>query len=215
MFPTLPVFTEGRHTAEFLKSEANGYRSRGNIVIAAGAGILKAGTILGLIAAGAITSAANAGNTGNGTMSAAVGGANVQPGAYAVEFTSATAFRVVDPDGNEVGLGKVGTAFAGEVAFTITAGGTAFVNGDGFTITVASGSQKYTPVKPAATDGSAVAAAVLYHRVDATLIDVDAAAIQRDAEVYGSRLTYDATVTAPTQVAAIGAQLAKAGIIIR
>lgn len=215
MFPVLPVFSEGRHTAEFLKSEAKGYRSRGNIQVAAGSGVLMPGTVLGLIAAGAAAAAVNGGNVGNGTISAVTTGAAVEPGAYAVEFTTATAFRVVDPDGDEVGLGKVGTAFTGPIGFTITAGATAFAAGDGFTVTVAPGSNLYVPVNEGAVDGSAVAAAILYHRVDATLITVDAAAIQRDAEVYGSRLVYDPSVASPAQLAAIAAQLAAVGILLR
>lgn len=42
-----------RTTAHYLVSEANGYRSRDTVVIAAGAGDLKAGTVLGkLVASG-------------------------------------------------------------------------------------------------------------------------------------------------------------------
>lgn len=49
----MAVFNEGRHTAEFLVSEANGYRSREVATVAAGAAPgLKAGTVLGILSAG-------------------------------------------------------------------------------------------------------------------------------------------------------------------
>lgn len=45
-------FTDGRHTGEFLLSEANFHRSRDKITIVAGSGIVKAGTVLGKITTG-------------------------------------------------------------------------------------------------------------------------------------------------------------------
>ena len=215
MYPTLPTFAESRHTAEFLKSEAAGYRSRGNRQILAGSGILKPGTVLGMVLAAAASAVATAGNAGNGTISAVTDRVGVQPGIYLVAFTAPTQFRVVDPDGEEVGTGKTGTAFAGPIGFTITAGATPFAANDGFTITVAPGSGKLKPANPAATDGSAVACAVLYHRIDASAVDVLAAVIERDAEVYGQRLEYDASVTPGAPRTAMLAALAKAGIIAR
>ncbi|MES1927535.1 head decoration protein [Salinisphaera sp. T31B1] len=43
----MTVLTEGRHTAEFLASEANGFRSRETITLASGE-TLEAGTVLGV-----------------------------------------------------------------------------------------------------------------------------------------------------------------------
>lgn len=49
----MAVLTEGRHTAEFLVSEANGHRSREAVTVAAGAAPgLKAGTVLGTLTSG-------------------------------------------------------------------------------------------------------------------------------------------------------------------
>lgn len=45
------TYTEGRHTGEFLLSESNFHRSRDNIVIVSGAGVLAPGTVLGKITA--------------------------------------------------------------------------------------------------------------------------------------------------------------------
>lgn len=47
----MTVFTEGRHPGEFLISEASGQRSRENITIASGAGVIAAGTVLGKVTA--------------------------------------------------------------------------------------------------------------------------------------------------------------------
>ena len=47
----MTVLTEGRHPGEFLMTEANGQRSRENITIASGAGIIAPGTVLGKITA--------------------------------------------------------------------------------------------------------------------------------------------------------------------
>ena len=47
----MTVLIEGRHPGEFLMTEANGQRSRENITIASGAGIITPGTVLGRITA--------------------------------------------------------------------------------------------------------------------------------------------------------------------
>lgn len=47
----MPVITEGRHSAEFLLSEAEGNRSRDTIKLLAGSGEVKVGTVLGKVTA--------------------------------------------------------------------------------------------------------------------------------------------------------------------
>jgi hypothetical protein len=47
----MTVLNEGRHPGEFLMSEAAGQRSRGNITVASGAGIIAPGTVLGKVTA--------------------------------------------------------------------------------------------------------------------------------------------------------------------
>jgi hypothetical protein len=88
----------------------------------------------------AVASAAKAGgNTGTGTVSAgptidATKGVN---GVYQIRFTDATHFTVVDPNGKQLADGQTAVAYADAgLGFTITAGGTAFVAGDGFDATV-------------------------------------------------------------------------------
>ncbi|MEW3606451.1 head decoration protein [Pseudomonas aeruginosa] len=59
----MTIKTEGVHAGEFLLSEANGSRSRENIVITAGSGRLVAGTLIAPItAANALSATAAAGN---------------------------------------------------------------------------------------------------------------------------------------------------------
>ncbi len=65
----MPTLTEGRHTAEFLLSEANGYQSREVVTLAAAAAALSAGTVLGKItASGKYAAYSNA--AGDGTQTA-------------------------------------------------------------------------------------------------------------------------------------------------
>jgi hypothetical protein len=47
----MTVLTESRHPGEFLMSEASGQRSRETITVAAGAGVIAPGTVLGQITA--------------------------------------------------------------------------------------------------------------------------------------------------------------------
>ena len=90
-------------------------------------------------ASATVAGAANGGNTGTGTMTAGptVVAGTAQNGAYSIKFTAATTFNVFDPNGRELMPGSTGVAYSdGGIGFTITAGGTAFVAGDGFTVTV-------------------------------------------------------------------------------
>lgn len=215
--------TEGRHTAEFLLSEANGNRSRENITIKSGAGKLVAGAILGMIAVGAATSAAKAGgNTGTGTLTLDATTpvlAGAKSGVYSVRCIAAATnggtFRVEDPDGNVIGDVAVGGTFSDDIKFAIADGGTDFVVGDGFDITVAVGSKKYVAHAPAALDGSQIAAGVLYAAVDATSADAPAVGIVRDAEVKKDEITYHASTDDQAKKNAVNADLAKAGVIVR
>ena len=161
--------------------------------------------------AGAVA-AAYAGNTGNGAMGAITLGAKAKPGAYKLTITepatNAGNFIVEDPDGLFVGQGDVAAAFSGGgLSFTLADGATDFAAGDGFTITVAAGTGRYVAYNNAATDGSEVAAAILYAPLADATTKQQAAAIVRDAEVDESLLT--------GLDAAGKADLAKLGIVFR
>lgn len=152
-----------------------------------------------------ISTAANAGNTGNGTMgSTSTVGYAAKVGQYAVEFDSATTFVVNDPAGQLVGHGATGSAFnSGGLAFTITAGGNAFAAGDAFIITVSAGSNKYSAWNPSATDGTQTVAGVLIAAKDATSADKPAAALLRLARVNASELVWPTGANAATIAAGL------------
>lgn len=84
------------------------------------------------------TYAATVGNTGNFTSGSVTVANLTAVGVYTGTFTAATAYTLRDASGATVGSGTTGAAFSnGGISFTITAGGTAAVAGDSFTITVA------------------------------------------------------------------------------
>lgn len=172
-------------------AEATNQRSRENVVLAADGQRYESGAILTKSgdAAASGTAAARAGNTGNPTFGAIAIGAAGKPGVYGVRFTAPTKFDVTDPDGKVVGNGTTGVAFnkAG-VSFTLTAGATAAVDGDGFDVTVAAGSGKYG--RYTANGAAGPADAVLYNAVMAgTTGDVKVVAFVRDAELNRFELT--------------------------
>jgi hypothetical protein len=215
----MTILNEDFHMGGFIVSEAEKTRSRDTITIASGWN-LKAGTVLGklLNSSSAPAYAAGGGNTGNftcGTVTPAVG---VAPGVYTGEFISATKFNVYAPNGALIAEGATGTAFsAGGLGFTITAGGTAAVAGDNFTVTVAANANagKYAPFDPTANDGTETAVSILYGAVDATSAAAAAVGISRDAEVNSSELVWGANVTTLNQKNAAFASLAPQGVIAR
>lgn len=210
------VLSEGIHAGEHIVSEANGNFSR-EVVTVTGADLGPA-TVLGKIPSATVAAAAKSGgNTGNGTI--AMDGTTpalpgVKRGVYAVRFTAATAFTVEDPDGNVIGTGATAAAFADDVKFTITAGGTAFVAGDGFDITVGLVGYAYKKLAPSATDGSQTACAALWDTAKASAADVRQVAHVRSCEVNGLVLDWPTGITTTQKNAAI-ADLAEAGIIVR
>ena len=217
-----------RTTAHYLISEAHGYRSREQAVIASGSGELKAGTVLGRIsAAGAVTatSAANAGNTGGGTLTLAnpAFAAGAKLGVYQITCTTGGAdgtskFRVEDPDGVVVGTATGGAAFNKAIKFTIAHATANFVEGDGFIVTLSrdpgASDGKYAPFDPEGTDGRETAAAILYEGCDATDVDVRRTITCRDSEVTAEELIWPDGVADADKAAGL-ASLAAAGIIAR
>jgi hypothetical protein len=89
----------------------------------------------------AATLASGAANTGNATI--ALGGEAEQStapnGTFTIVCTTATTANVYRPNGELLGTTTFGTQFNNEIVFTITAGGTACVAGDSFTVKVGAG----------------------------------------------------------------------------
>lgn len=218
------MLTEGAHAAEFLISEANGARSRENIVILGGVDpnprVLTAGMVLGRRLTGSATATANAGNTGTGAVGTITVAGAVKQGIYRVIFiepaTNAGVFEVEDPDGIPLGQGNVGAVFAkGGLSFTI-ADATDFVAGDGFAIQVTNVAAKWLQYDPAGTLGEQVAAGILRADVTAPVAtDVPAVAFVRDCEININEILFpNVGITVPLRLNAI-AQLKKQGIILR
>lgn len=184
---------QGKFNAEFLLHYDNKY-SLEVVTLDASAAALKAGTVLGKIAASSASSAAKSGgNTGNGTMGVVTVGAGAQPGVYKLRVTKAATnagdFQVIDPQGDVIGVGTVAAAFnTGGLSFTLADGATDFVVGDGFDITV-SGSGKYVAYSNAATNGSDIASAILKDNAADLAVDQKVVVVVRHAEVQGSELT--------------------------
>lgn len=136
------------------------------------AGTLVRGTVLGQktlgAAAGVAGKPAGGANTGTGVISAVTVGANAQLGNYVLTALSATDFQVVAPNGDRLAEATAAIAYADQINFTITAGGTAFVAGDGFTVTLAAGDGNFIESVATATDGSQNPVAILVDVADAS-----------------------------------------------
>lgn len=139
--------------------------SRKTVTLRVGAEtVVKTGTVLGKYISGSATAAADAGNTGDGTMGAITVAADALPGVYTLTIvdtaTDAGDFTVEKPDGVTDGAGTVAVAYSGDVSFTLADGATDFAVGDKFYITVVATSTYYKPAVETATDGSKVFAGV-------------------------------------------------------
>lgn len=160
--------------------ELEGGQFRDELVTVAGATTLKKGTVLARrLVALAVAAAANAGNTGNGTVTAAtvVEGPEVPlVGVYKLSCTAAVVnggnFKLEDPNGRLVAAGLAMTVGAGAATifevgglrFTLTDGATDFAAGDFFNLTVAADG-KLVPYDPAGAGGTQVPSAVLTYEV--------------------------------------------------
>lgn len=136
------TLNETAHPFTFVVSEDSdgaGLLSRDEVVIATGQNF-GAGQVLSRQAVPAqVTEVAAAGtNVGTGSLVFANPGVDttVANGVHKVVFNNATQFIVEGPLGGIVGEGTVGVAFAKGLLFTATAGGTAFAEGDTFTVEV-------------------------------------------------------------------------------
>jgi len=175
-----------------------------------GAGALPRGSVLGMVSTNsAVTSAGD--NTGDGTVGAVTIGPAAKQGNYVLTATGATTFTVVDPEGSALPNATVGTAYSqGGIGFTVTAGSTAFVAGDTFTIDVNDAVGQFVLSVKTASDGSQVPSAILADDADATNGPVSAGAYVM-AEVNGRALHYDESWT----LAALTAALRDKGIFVK
>ena len=148
---TMPVYkvSAAQRLTSFLKYELSIDYCRESYVLKAGdGGERKVSLGMPLMiehAEGTVTAvaAAEAGNTGNGTLTLADPATtnSAKDGVYTVTCTTggadgASKFAVDDPDGKRVGTATGGAAFNRHIKFTIAGGGTDFVEGDTFGVTV-------------------------------------------------------------------------------
>jgi peptidoglycan/LPS O-acetylase OafA/YrhL len=125
----MTVFTEGRATAEFMISEARGFRSRDAITIVLGQGKLAAGTVLSKLAVGAATAAAKSGgNTGNGTVSAVTVLTGAKAGVYTLPLLHTWSLAVEEQFYFLFPVLMLGLARFGAKAATWTIGGIAIAS---------------------------------------------------------------------------------------
>lgn len=190
----MTIITKGPRTADFLISY-DADRSFEKGVLGAD---LAVGSIVEKATLAANTAAvANTQNTGNGTAGAVAVLAAAKSGTYTVVFTAPTAFNVLNPSGVLVATGSTGVAFNTEINFTITAGGTAFVAGDGFRITVDVTKWQFALWNAGSVYG------VLY---EGGLTGRERSAVTRDAEVQISRISVPAGKTIGTVISGLDAR---------
>ena len=221
----MPVIIEPTNLADLLKGEQEKRYSREALTIAMGESLVLGEVIGRRLLDIPTTGTADAGNTGNGAMTAVTGGQAAKRGVYTVAcITAATnggTFQVRDPDGNllqnAVLPGTSGGAVAYEseqINFTLTDAATDFVVGDTFTVEIAKGDGVAVALDLAAVDGSQIAAGFPIAAYDATSAAVEGVAIVRDAIIDADFLTWPAGITADQKTAGLD-QLAAKGIISR
>ena len=171
--------------ADFVLAEASGQRSRDNVHVRQSGAAVKSGSLLVQDTVGGVNFAMDEDATGNPTISATSASALATEGVYVVEFTSATAFKVTDPAGTNIGTGALDADFStAALGFTMTAGGTAAVAGDTATLQVIPADGNYLPYT-----GPGTAVAILYSHLPAATGLKAAVAFTGDCEVKRSALT--------------------------
>ena len=146
------------------------------VILKAGKGIVKRGSVLGLITFAIGTIVPTVGNTGDAAIATATLAANVQKGAYKVVCNKAPSgggannavFSVFAPDGSRLADATQNVAYAGgHLGFKVTvATAVDSIVGDSFTINVIAGSGLAVIVNKANVDGSNVADSILSDDVD-------------------------------------------------
>jgi hypothetical protein len=219
----MPVLTEGRHPGEAIMSEGNGNISRDNVVIAVSQTIeanalLARRAVIANVTASAEADAGNTAGSGALTLANPPVDANAKDGVYTVTCvepaTNGGTFSVSDPDGREIGIANVGTAFANEIKFTI-ADATDFVAGDRFNVKVSipmSAGCEYIAFDPATNEPVAYSIYAVKTDDESTR---RAAAITRLATLNGNNIAWPEDITDAQMADAIQALASRSTIIVR
>lgn len=222
----MSLLSEPKHDLAFLISEGPTEHSRDAIKILAGSGAVRAltaGMVLGKRSVGTATSAATAGNTGDGAMGAITVTGPARRGRYKLLIvepgSNVGQFALFDPDGVLVAKGTVASAFsAGGLAFTLADGATDFVSGDSFSIDVSVTDEKWLQHDPAGTLGEQTAAGILCYDTTAPdgadLPNAGPAIVRGPVQVTGSELVWIGGISAANKERAL-LELERRGIIAR
>lgn len=218
----LKTITEPTGAGHYRSGPVDPNKSCEQVIIAASAGDLVSGQIVGRVKIGALSATAAApvsgtgATPGNGSLGAITVDGGAPQGAWQIRFTDATHFEVLKPGGEIEANGTLGVAYNGGINFTGAAGGTAYVEDDRVVVTVTAGAAggQYKKLAPAATDGTAEFAGILYQARANSTATQRAVIDARDMVVNGRLLTWPAGITVD-QKAAVEAQAAAAGVMIR
>jgi hypothetical protein len=221
------TLTEALHPGTFIIAEEEMNHCRDAVQIALSQ-TLVTGQVLGrtaLITGVTSSAAADAGNTGNGTITLDVTApvaAGAKNGIYRVVNNLVAAnsgeFEVFDPDGVEIGRVLVGATFNNQIKFVVADGATDFAIGDAFSVTV--GIERsdfdYLALDLTAVTGAQNPAGILVGGIttDGTTKKKAAALVRGPAQVMGASLTWPAGITAAQKADQI-VKLEALGIIIR
>lgn len=135
-----------------------------NVTVKAGTTLAR-GDLVKLTGKFAIAAAVAGTNKGNGTVGTISVLDTAMVGSYKFVMLTATTFAVYTPLGERLADGANTVAYAGgQIVFTVTAGATAFVAGDSFTMAV---TKAASPVVELFTTGSAPYS-VMFDTIDAT-----------------------------------------------
>jgi len=205
--------TQNARTADFVLSLANGTLSLENAILATG-NELQAGAVVGEVFAAA---GSKISGNGDGVIGAVTLGAAVERGTYVLTCTAAASnagtFSVITPSGNTLPNLTVGTAYSGaHINLTVADGGTDWGVGAVIHVDVTPGS--YAALNTAASDGSQIAAGLLYARTDASDGAVACVVVARSAEIKADGALWPNGITDGQKAAAI-ASLNARGIFLR
>lgn len=195
----MAVTTEGNWLHDVVKYEEDGRRSREKVTVLSGQ-TLSLGEVVGKVVRALGSESADAGNTGNGTLSGIALGAEARLGDYTLECVTASAdggtFKAMAPDGGSLPDAEVGSAYVNEqVNFQINDGATDFAVGDKFIIPVERGSGKAKALDLTAVDGEAEAAGISITDYDASGGDLEGVIVARDALIVASGLVWPEGIT--------------------
>jgi len=216
----MTTLTEGKHDGEGIGLAFDTNFSSDAVTVLSGQN-LAAMAVVGAVPSGTSASAAKSGgNTGTGTLtldSTTPILPRVKEGVYTVRCIAAATnngtFRIEDPDGIVLGdivmAGGAGT-WAEQIKFALADGGTDFIVGDGFDVTISALTEKVVEYNPAGTNGSQIVKGILRGAVNATSADTPGVVIARGPiEINANDITWKSGMTTAQKTTAKAALLAK------